>query len=217
MIKTGKHSRLRFVKNLRRYHAIDYVLQSHSLSEIESRCHARLAVDLLNEYKLSNWVLKVEHQLPSLLDCLSLNKLITNEKTFKKVLVETMCRARKRSYSSSMRTISRYTQGGIRRAFSPFILIHVAGLGLADMKNIVEQYSEAFVNKKDIILLLKNLNECRIFLDHDLLTSRVNVPKKIKSGINDGKKVSHIIESTLKQYQYYKLLNNPTIHRIASE
>ncbi|EKE15041.1 MAG: hypothetical protein ACD_12C00182G0003 [uncultured bacterium] len=211
MIKTGKHSDMRFVKNFRRYTATEFIINCKTFSDIEKEYGKKFTTTLLNEYKLLNIILETEYQLLSLIDCLYLNNFFKNENNYKDFLSNKRKKNRGVSLKSSKRTIIRYSKGNFRRLFSSFVTFHIAGLGLGDIKRIIDQYCNYFDNKQDILILIKELNESRIYLVHDLLTSRCNVPKKIKLGIETGRNLNQLIESLLIKYKYNDFLDGKTV------
>ncbi len=77
----------------------------------------------------------------------------------------------------------------LRRLLSPYILTYLCGLGLGDLKNIIETFTKDFPAKKILLELLTDFNYARIDIIHKATSNRIILPERVEDGLKIGRKI----------------------------
>jgi len=196
-----EHSDREFVKGFRRYFLIDYVLNSGDWADLENELkkiypdkHKSIMAGMFSEFKLHNYVLKIEYAITDTLNnFLIKNNKIKNWEGLKSKFLRKIERNIKNANKGADKILAKETDGNIKNALTPFGMLYCAGFGIGELIDYLKSFSEDFEQKGELLEKMEQFNVCRTLVVHNLITSREDVAEEIKRGISLGKEIIVLI------------------------
>ena len=188
-----KHSDKNFIKGFLRYAIIENtILNSDSwgtfLEKLEKK-NKPLTKKLWQEYQLKNYVILIEQQLAELYNSVAQKGLFKNEHKVKNMLLKKIKRFRKlKNNNQAEKLLLKKVGNNEKRFYTPFVFFNIADFSLGDFVYFLDGHTQ-IKEVQALIEDLRKLNQCRNIVIHQLLSSRINLDKRIKDGLKFAKEI----------------------------
>ena len=208
----GQHSDSGFVQGFERYFVIDEILKSGSWNDLKQGLNRRAAImkqpdewesRLFQEFRFYNLVKKVEQNSADLLFTYLIKGNFINV-TFEEV------------FDDLMEQVKRYRRGGaveeaekaitdrlgdlsdskkrLECLLNPDVMFYIVGLSLGGCINRINNYTNPFPSKTELLSLLRDFYTIRNKVFHNGMSSRIVLADEIQHGMNLGQEILKLIE-----------------------
>ena len=205
--KIKKHSDTNFSKGFRRYCLASHIVETNSWEEFNEFVkkwyedeYDDIMLPLFKEFKLSNCILMVEYLIVDRLNkYLVENKKIKNWELLKEKFIQKVKINHRIDVNDAKMIITEETENVDKRMLTPHMMLYVAGYGLGELVNYVDEFTKKFPNKKEIVAELTKFNKRRGLIAHNLCSSREDINLLVNDGIIISKKLEELVDNTIEQ------------------
>lgn len=166
------------------------------LNELDKEPFVKMKDQLLNELRLHNGIMVIEHTLISFIER---NTDERKADSLKRYLLDCLKRYRDLDSLKEAELVLTKESGEDDLNISPHILLYVCGLSLGNLTHIVRDFCINVEHKQKILEDLNRLNESRTILVHGISSGRVEAEKKIALGVEDVARLENYLEADRKE------------------
>jgi len=200
--KIKPHKDSNFIKGFFRYSMISHILEANDWEDLEKKIEPykkikpEISTELFNDFKLQNCTLAVEYAITDTLNRFLLNnsKIKDQDKIKERMRKKITRNQRVKDKIEASNILTEETDNDIEHILTPHTMLYVAGLGLGELVDFINEFTSSFPKKKELVKKMTAFNRCRVLLIHNRLTSRENVAEEIEKGVEMGKGIMNLIE-----------------------
>lgn len=182
------HSDANFIDSFRRFVNLGNVISSTSWEDLQPKVTVEDMDTFFAEFKIYNFSIKIEYEILHVMTFLHDDEQVNIEEV-KRYSINRMTKMRGISTPEATTTIEREVSGQDDRLLAPHVAFYIVGLGLPDLRNILNSYCGEFPEKatlvEDLTLFIKYRNR----VTHNRLTSREDGLYTISEGMRIGGKI----------------------------